>query len=91
MGRIYRTRTFKSGDAVALELPAELGLAPGDEVVVREEASGFAIERAAAPAKPGELFDVDAIWGIAPGAVPLSSEDRAFDERPSARAGDRAG
>jgi len=34
MGHEWKTRTFKSGNSVALRLPKTLGLSEGDEVVI---------------------------------------------------------
>lgn len=42
MGHEWKTKTFKSGNSVALRLPKALGLAEGDEVViVRHEDGSF--------------------------------------------------
>lgn len=40
MGREWKTKTFKSGNSVALRLPKGLGLAEGDEVVIVSHADG---------------------------------------------------
>jgi antitoxin VapB len=40
VGREWKTRTFKSGNSVALRLPKALGLAEGDEVVIVPHADG---------------------------------------------------
>ena len=34
MGREWKTKTFKSGNSVALRLPKAMGFAEGDEVVI---------------------------------------------------------
>lgn len=34
MGREWKTRTFKSGNSVAMRLPKALGIAEGDDVVI---------------------------------------------------------
>lgn len=40
MGDEFRTRTFKSGNSVALRLPKALGLSDGDEVTIVPHADG---------------------------------------------------
>ncbi len=40
MGKEYTTKTFKSGNSVALRLPKGLGLIEGDEVVICPHANG---------------------------------------------------
>ena len=40
MSSEYRTRTFKSGNSVALRLPKALGLKEGDEVTLVSHADG---------------------------------------------------
>jgi antitoxin VapB len=82
MGNEYRAKVFKSGNSVALRLPKALGIAEGTEMLVREEAGKFAFE----PAPSRNRIDVSSFWGKAPHARPLSREERAFDERPSAAA-----
>jgi antitoxin VapB len=40
MGREWKTKTFKSGNSVAMRLPKALGLAEGDEVVIVQHQDG---------------------------------------------------
>ncbi len=40
MAREWKTKTFKSGNSVAMRLPKALGFAEGDEVVVVPHADG---------------------------------------------------
>ena len=40
MGKEFTTKTFKSGNSVALRLPKALGLREGDEVVICPHADG---------------------------------------------------
>jgi antitoxin VapB len=40
MGHEWKTRTFKSGNSVALRLPKALGLSEGDEVVIVRHQDG---------------------------------------------------
>jgi antitoxin VapB len=46
MTKEYRAKTFKSGNSVALRLPKGMGIEPGLEMRVREEAGRFTIEAA---------------------------------------------
>ena len=76
------TRTFKSGNSVAVRFPAALGVQPGTEVRVREEQGKYIVEPVAA-ARP--KLDVDKFWGKAKHLrVP---DRREFDTRPSLQAG----
>lgn len=75
------TRTFKSGNSVAVRLPASLGIGAGVEMRVREERGRYIIEPVAAPKRK---FDVEKIWGIGRhlNLKPIADEDRAFEHRP---------
>ena len=76
MGKEYRAKVFKSGNSVALRLPKALGLKDGQEMIVREEKSGFAAEPV--PGEPKRI-DLTGIWGSCPDLQPV---DRiAFDLR----------
>src|SRR5688572_15152504 len=76
----YRAKVFKSGNSLALRLPAALGLKEGSEMVIREVPNGYALELVE---PPRQKLDVDRFWGKAKGMihVPLLRED--FDPRPS--------
>lgn len=76
MTKEYRAKTFKSGNSVALRLPAAMGVAPGREMRVREEHGKFTVEPAdAAPRK----IDVSGFWGKAPWLKVPPRDD--FEER----------
>lgn len=80
MGKEYRTRTFKSGNSVAMRLPKAMGIAEGIEMIVREEAGSFT----AFPAEPErKTIDISGFAGKAPWLKPLPPELREFEERPS--------
>lgn len=83
MGKI--TKTFKSGNSVAVRLPAALGVKPGTEVRVREEQGRYVVEPVDAPRRK---IDVDKFWGKAKGLKLL--ENREFEERPSTIAARKA-
>ena len=78
MGNIYPARSFKSGNSVAIRMPAALGIDPDGEWTV-EEQDGQLILRA--KPKPTKKLNVDAFWGKAPGLTVPERCD--FDERPS--------
>lgn len=79
MSEQFRTRTFKSGNSVAMRLPKGLDVPEGIEMnVVREAPMSFRFEPVDAPRR---TIDVSGFWGKAPGARLAPRED--FDERPS--------
>lgn len=77
MTKEYRAKTFKSGNSVALRLPAGLGIEPGREMRVREEAGKFTVE----PAEQKRKISGEGWMGMAQGLKLLMPEDREFEER----------
>ena len=77
----YVAKSFKSGNSVAIRMPAALGIEPDREWTVLEEDGELHI-RAKEP--PKRKLDVDKFWGKAKGLKLL--KDRTFEERPSAKA-----
>ena len=73
------TKTFKSGNSVAVRLPKALGVGPGVEMVVREERGRYIIEPV--ETKPKKI-DLTGIYGSIPGLKPLTPEEREFDDPP---------
>ncbi len=75
----YRAKIFKSGNSLALRLPAALGLEAGMEMELTVGADGgYALTKIA---PPRQKIDISGFWGKAKGLrVP---ERRDFDERPS--------
>jgi antitoxin VapB len=75
-----RAKIFKSGNSLALRLPASLGLEAGMEMDLTPDGAGGYHLRAAPDAN--RKFNVDAIWGIGKdlGLKPIAPEDRLFDE-----------
>lgn len=72
-----KTRTFKSGNSVALRLPKSLGIEPGIEMTVREERGRYVVE----PVKPElRMIDLTGIEGAAPWLKPFESYE--FDDAP---------
>jgi antitoxin VapB len=84
--KTYRAKVFKSGNSLALRLPAALGLEAGMEMKLTVDAAGgYALARIEPP-KRG--IDISGFWGKCPGAVPPPRED--FEERPSTIAARKA-
>src|SRR5690606_34277236 len=85
MGKEYTAKSFKSGNSVAIRLPAALGIAPDREWTVTEKDGELHIR-----AKPAarRKIDVSGFAGKAPGIRLAPRED--FEERPSAIAARKA-
>lgn len=73
------TKTFKSGNSVAVRLPKALGIAAGTEVRVREERGKYVIEPV--PQKRRKI-DLSRIAGSCPWLKPLTPEERDFEHSP---------
>ena len=71
------TRTFKSGNSVAVRLPKALGIEAGTEMRVREEQGRYVLE----PVEKPDRIDLTGIYGSCPGLKPLTPEERMFEER----------
>jgi antitoxin VapB len=74
-----RTKTFKSGNSVAVRLPKSLGVEAGVEMTVREEQGRFIVERVH---EEPRRIDLTGIAGSIPWLKPLTREEREFDESP---------
>lgn len=72
------TKAFKSGNSVALRLPKALGIKPGTEMRIREEAGRFVFE----PIERREKIDLTGIAGSLPGLKPIDRDDRQFEDPP---------
>jgi antitoxin VapB len=72
------TRTFKSGNSIAVRLPKALGISEGVEMRVREDQGRYIVEPVETPARK---IDLTGIYGSCPGLKPLRAEDRLFEER----------
>jgi len=78
MKQEVRSKTFKSGNSVALRLPKSLGIAEGVEMRVREEQGRYVIE----PVHPKrETIDLSFLNGRSLGLRPLTVQDREIEER----------
>ncbi len=72
------TKVFKSGNSVAVRLPASLGVKPGTEVSVREEHGRYVVE----PVQPRKKkIDLTGIYGSIPYLKPLTPEQRIMEPR----------
>ena len=73
------TKTFKSGNSVAVRLPKALGVEAGVEMTVREERGRYIVEPVKTTPKK---IDLTGIYGSIPGLKPFTREEREFDESP---------
>jgi len=73
------TRVFKSGNSMAVRLPASFGAVPGTPVEVREEQGRWIVETVAA--MPRETIDWTGVWGSVPHMPLLTGEDRGMRPR----------
>ena len=72
------TKTFKSGNSVAVRLPKALGIEAGTEMRVREEQGKYVLE----PVKKPDRIDLTGIYGSCPWLKPvkrLKMEPRELD------------
>ena len=77
--KTFKAKVFKSGNSLALRLPAELGLTAGMEMELKvEEGERFSFEPVE---RPKRKLNVAAFWGKATGLKLLAPEDRVFEER----------
>ena len=73
-----RTKTFKSGNSVAVRLPKALGVEAGVEMTVREERGRYIVE----PVMPEpKKIDLTGIAGSMPWLKPLTPEERIMEPR----------
>lgn len=85
MGKEYTAKSFKSGNSVAIRIPAALGVEPDAEWLVSLEDDELHLRRKPEPQK---FIDVSGFAGKAPGLKMWPRED--FEERPSAIAARKA-
>lgn len=80
MTREVRSKTFKSGNSVALRLPKALGIAEGVEMRVREEQGRYVVEPVEAKRKKIDLSFLKEHGPL--GLQLLKPEDREIDSSP---------
>lgn len=73
-----KTKTFKSGNSVAVRLPKALGVEPGVEMTVREERGRYIVEPV--DRKPKRI-DLTGIYGAGAGLKRLKPNDRVIEAR----------
>jgi antitoxin VapB len=73
------TKTFKSGNSIAVRLPKALGIEAGTEMRVREEQGKYVLEPVK---KQPRKIDLTGIAGSMPWLKPLTREEREFDDSP---------
>ena len=81
MGKEYTAKSFKSGNSVAIRMPAALGVEPEREWTVAEENGDLVLRR---KDKPKRKFDIDKVAGSAKSLKYIEPESRLFEARPSA-------
>lgn len=74
------TRTFKSGNSIAVRLPKALGIEAGTEMRVREEQGKYVLE----PVKkePPKKIDLTGIYSSIPGLKRIEREEDDYDDIP---------
>ncbi len=80
MGREYTAKSFKSGNSVAIRIPAALGVEPDREWSVVDNGDSLLLR----PKGRGKRkFNIDKVWGCAAGSGlrPIDPDSRTFDER----------
>jgi len=85
MGKEYTAKSFKSGNSVAIRMPAALGVEPDREWAVVEKNGDLVLRAKDAPKRK---IDVSGFAGKAPGIRLAPRED--FEERPSTIAARKA-
>jgi antitoxin VapB len=80
MGDFYPTKSFKSGNSVAIRMPAALEIEPDKEWLVEKRDGKIIIEAKDAPKRK---FNIEKVRGCAIGSGMqfIKPEDRAFVER----------
>jgi antitoxin VapB len=71
-----KTKTFKSGNSVAVRLPKSLGVEAGVEMTVREERGRYIVEPVEVPRRK---IDLTGIYGSGAGLRPLTDEEREIE------------
>ena len=81
MGKEYPAKSFRSGNSVAIRMPAALGIEPDQEWTVVKEDGRLIIE---AKDKPKRKFNIEKVRGCAIGSGLrfIKPEERLFEERP---------
>lgn len=78
MGKQWPARSFKSGNSVAIRMPAALRIEPNQDWVMEERDGEFVLRAKAAPKRK---FNIAKVAGSAIDLQPIRDEDREFEER----------
>lgn len=77
--KTFKAKVFKSGNSLALRLPAGLGLSAGMEMELRvEDGEHFTFQLIE---RQKRKFNVEKVWGSATGLELIKPEDRLFADR----------
>jgi len=78
----YRARVFKSGNSLAVRIPAGTKLSAGMEMDLTIEDGEYLSLQPIDP--PKQKFNIEKVWGCAVGSglQTIDPEDRFFEERP---------
>lgn len=79
MSKEYTAKSFKSGNSVAIRMPAGLGIEPDREWIVARDDNGDLIIKPRSP--HGKRIDLTGIYGSKPGLKALAPEDRSLAGR----------
>ncbi|MDM7929044.1 hypothetical protein [Blastomonas fulva] len=79
MGKEYRAKSFKSGNSVAIRMPAALGIEPDREWTIVEKDGEYLVREVDAPRR---RFNIEKVAGSATNLQLIKPEDRLFEERP---------
>ena len=80
MGTEYTAKSFKSGNSVAIRMPAALGIKPEREWIVSERDGDLVIRAVDAPKRK---FNAAKVAGSAKNLRYIEPESRLFQPRPS--------
>ena len=81
MGKEYTAKSFKSGNSVAIRMPAALGVEPEREWTVADDNGDLVLRL---KDKPKRKFDIAKVAGSAKSLRYIEPESRDFEPRPSA-------
>jgi antitoxin VapB len=82
MSQEYPSKTFQSGNSVALRLPKALGIRAGEAAtIIQDESGNLVVKRVD---RPKRKFNIAKVAGSAWSLQPIKPEDRLFEERPLA-------
>jgi antitoxin VapB len=77
--RRSRARVFKSGNSLAVRIPAGTKLAAGMEMdLTIEDGTRLSLQPVDAPKRK---FNIDKVWGSATNLTPIDPDNRWFEER----------